>query len=121
LSLSVDIRRDGDIAILTLRGELTTDGETVLRQAAKPLTDQGPARMVLDLSGVSLITSAGLGRLVDLAARVNHQNGRLVLASVSPFVADVLASTRLDRFFEVCEDLDAAMSRVTRPLPTSTR
>ncbi len=117
MSLSVDIQHLGNVAVLKLTGDLTTGNETILQQAAEPLAERGPARVVLDLSGVALITSAGLGRLVYLAARVNHQQGRLVLANVSPFVAGVLASTRLDRFFEVCPDLNAAVSRAAQPPP----
>lgn len=79
----------------------TLDQETPLAEEIGHLLDEGRPRVVLDLSRVQMITSAGLSLLVQLTARANSQGARFVLTSPSPFVQGVLQTTKLVRFFEI--------------------
>jgi anti-sigma B factor antagonist len=58
-------------------------------------------RLVLDLTGVRLVASSALGRLVALNRKVRAVGGLLVLTNLNPLVAQVLAVTRLDKVLEV--------------------
>ncbi len=64
--------------------------------------------LILDLSAVPYIDSAGIGALVG--AYVNHQkDGRsLALVGVSQRVRDALAVTRVEQFFRFFQDLKTA-------------
>ncbi len=78
------------------------------------------SRIVLDLRGLTYINSGGLGLLVQLTARANSQGGRVVVAAPSPFVADVLETTRLNRFFDVAAGTDDAVARLSaQSIPAS--
>jgi anti-sigma B factor antagonist len=65
-------------------------------------------RLVLDLSQVPYIDSAGIGALVG--AYVNHQkDGRsLALVGVTSRVRDALAVTRVEQFFQFYDNQAAA-------------
>jgi anti-sigma B factor antagonist len=65
-------------------------------------------RLILDLSQVPYIDSAGIGALVG--AYVNHQKeGRsLALVGVTSRVRDALAVTRVEQFFQFYETQAAA-------------
>ena len=66
------------------------------------------------------INSGGLGLLVQLTARANSQGGRVVVSAPSPFVADVLETTRLNRFFDVAANTDDAVARLSaKSIPAS--
>ncbi|MFQ5502359.1 MAG: STAS domain-containing protein [Phycisphaerae bacterium] len=95
------------ISILRLEGDLTHDSDLV--SAVTPLMDEKGTRIVLDLTGVEMINSAGLGKLVHLTAEVNSQGGCLRLASPSPFVSGVFEVTQLNRFLKIHPTLDAAI------------
>ncbi|MBX3395018.1 MAG: STAS domain-containing protein [Phycisphaerae bacterium] len=90
----------------------TIDHDSPLAEEIGRLLDEGRPRIVLDLSSVQMITSAGLGLLVQLTARANSQGARFVLTSPSPFVQGVLQITRLIRFFEIHPSRADAMSAV---------
>ena len=112
MSLTVDVQTHSTISILKLNGDLTVSDQGVLSMAAKPLIEREQARIVLDLGAVPFITSSGLGELVRLVAQANSQGGRVLLANPTPFVADVLDTTKLNKFFEVCDSVETALARL---------
>ncbi len=71
---------------------------------AAVLSGIGPVRVILDFSGVAMISSALLGRLVLLQRRVDASKGMLRLCEVSPAVRDVLKTTNLDRILKIDRD-----------------
>jgi len=95
------------VSILRLEGDLTHDCDLV--SAVTPLMDEKGTRIVLDLSAVEMINSAGLGKLVHLTAEINSRGGCLFLANPSPFVSGVFEVTQLNRFLKIHPTLDAAI------------
>ncbi len=103
------------VSIVTLCGHLTGPGVGSLLRSVNELMERPGAKVVIDLHGVEFIGSAGLGDLVRITAQANTQGGRLVLAAPSPFVLGVLETTRLDKFFEICADVDSAIGKMGKP------
>jgi anti-sigma B factor antagonist len=97
----------------------TREGERIIRLSG-PITifnffefqstvrSDTSARLVLDLSQVPYIDSAGIGALVG--AYVNHQKeGRsLALVGVTKRVRDALQVTRVEQFFQFFDTQSAA-------------
>jgi anti-sigma B factor antagonist len=76
---------------------------------------------ILDLSGVQLLSAAGLTELVDLHDRLTHADARLVLAAAPPLVRRVLAITGLDDTMTLADTLDDAIHLMTTPIPQRPR
>jgi anti-anti-sigma factor len=76
--LSVACERRQGIVLLTLEGPLDIYTVRAFRQLVEPL---GPAtvQMVIDLTGVTLLDSAGLGALVSLRNEAHRGGGHLGL------------------------------------------
>jgi anti-sigma B factor antagonist len=72
----------------------------------------GGWRVVVDLSEVMHLSSAGLGMLVTLNKRAKEQNGRLVIASVATPIQDLLRLTKLSRLFTIVDDVEKAKMKV---------
>lgn len=104
-----DAARTGAAQIVKLSGDLR-DGEC-LADLFSAVTGAS-TRLVLDLSDVSFVSSAGLGALVRLVAYANTLEARVALAAPSPFVANLLDVTHLNRFFEIHPSADAAAAAV---------
>ncbi|GII82970.1 anti-sigma factor antagonist [Sphaerisporangium siamense] len=79
------------------------DGSTVatLRPRLHAAVESGVGDMIVDLSGLEMIDSAGLGVLVGTHRRALRAERRLVLRGVPPRVMRVLAITRLHRVLKV--------------------
>ncbi|MGE0479804.1 MAG: STAS domain-containing protein [Phycisphaerae bacterium] len=108
--LIIQSERRGDVHVLRIRGELRDDAPTALVEAVSEHIATRGTRIVLDLSGVSFLGSAGLGALVRVVAQGNAQECQIILAEPTPMVLGVLQVTKLDKFFRVSASVDNAVA-----------
>jgi anti-sigma B factor antagonist len=101
--------RDG-CTIAAIQGPLDESARDSFREQLHPLVGKKGTRLIVDLSGSPRINSAGIGNLVALTADANTNSSRVVLASPQTFVSMVIQVTRLDKFFSIAPDLEAAIA-----------
>jgi len=81
------------------RVDSTNAGE--LGAALDKTVDEGRSNLVLDLSNVEYMSSAGLREMVRVLKRVKRGGGDLRLANPSDRVKEVLELAGLDTIFEI--------------------
>lgn len=102
--MKIEERRTGDITILALTGKLALgDGHELLKDKVGKVVQEGRSQLLLDLSQVPYVDSAGLGELVRAYTAVNRKGGQLKLMGVAKRIKDVLALTKLLTVFEIFE------------------
>ncbi len=108
-----------DLAVVTFAGNLTLGmGLKTADAQLQDLVEKGICRIVLDLTAVPYVDSAGLGTLVHTYGLAQERKGMLRLCGVTERVAALLKLTRMDAVLPV--DADAAASLVAigaSPLP----
>lgn len=91
-----------DVAVVWLVGRIVLGEETrTLRAKVKGLFDEGYKKVVLNVDGVTLIDSAGLGALVALHYSANSCGASLRLCQLGSKFKDLLYITRLHTIFEI--------------------
>ncbi len=109
--LQVDIEKPNPgVAVVRFTGPLTlgTSLHAVDAQLQKMIRD-GAARVVLDLTEVPYMDSAGLGVLVQASGIAKQQGGDLRLCGVSQRVAELITMTRTDGLLPMDSDVAASM------------
>ena len=76
----------------------------------------GRRDVVIDLSALAFVDSAGMGVLVTLYKRLTARGRRVVLAAAQPYVLRVMRVIRLDGIFEVFTDVPEACRALQEPL-----
>lgn len=71
-------------------------------------TENGPARVILDLSMVKFIDSSGLGAIVAAMKQLGRER-KLDLAGLTPMVEKVFRLTRMDTVFNLYTTLPDAL------------
>jgi anti-sigma B factor antagonist len=105
MSLTVKVRQSQGVAILDLSGRITLGEATgMLRDAVKDALSKGSQNILLNLSEVSYIDSAGLGELVGCSTTVRNSGGKLKLLGLQKKIRDLMQITKLHTIFEVMED-----------------
>lgn len=101
LSLSVEASRLGDAIVLHCKGRIVFRDEVV--ELSKVVGDVIPAArcVVLDLHGVSVIDSAGLGELVALHMWAQANACALKITGLSSRIRRLLELTNLTSVFEI--------------------
>ena len=125
--MAIHARKQEGVQILTLAGEFTVgrhmtrpldlQGRPVedLREALVALLEAGEKNIILDLSVVTFIDSAGLGELVACRKRTLERGGDIKLLQPAAKVRQLLVMTLLTQIFEIHEDLGAAIESFRKP------
>jgi len=110
LKLSLETRNRGDVMIVHCQGRIVyRDEAAALSRLVGEILENG-GKVVLDLSGVSSIDSAGLGELAFLYTWARSQNADLKCANPSPLVRELLDLTNLDSVLEIHPSVPEALA-----------
>jgi anti-anti-sigma factor len=93
--LSIEVERDPDEVVFHLTGEIDVLTVAQLSTLVTEVLGDPPARIVLDMAGVTFCDSQGLGTLVVLSRKAQHARTVLALANVGDFLMRVLDITGL--------------------------
>ncbi len=72
------------------------------------IDDEKPKRLVVDLSNVPYIDSSGLAVLIGAMQSLELEGGIFLLAGAQEGVRMILESARLDQYFRLFPDVEAA-------------
>jgi anti-anti-sigma factor len=100
------------ITKVNLRGRLDVAGVEAI-EAAFARFAGARQRLIVDLSRVSFIASAGLRTLAMAARRTADDEGRMVFLLPDPSVEAVLITTGLDRLVPICRTIADAVQAVS--------
>ena len=92
----------GQVAVVRITGDITLNkgGDVLLKDKIQSLLQQNQKNILLDMSGVSYVDSAGLGELVQAYATTKNRGGALKLVSVTKRLKDLLVVTKLLTVFD---------------------
>jgi anti-sigma B factor antagonist len=108
--LQITESEQGGISVLALAGELTLDdGDLAFGRYADQMIAAGRLQIVLDLSEVTYIDSAGVGMLVAKSKRVAQHGGSIRLARLTARSHHLLGLLKLKLVFEIYDDIESAV------------
>ncbi|HVG83906.1 MAG TPA: STAS domain-containing protein [Vicinamibacterales bacterium] len=108
--LQIAEHQQGDVAVITLAGELTLDdGDLAFGRYVDQMIADGRSRIVVDLSSVSHIDSAGVGMLVAESKRVTKHGGAMRLARLTARSHHLFGMLKLKFVFEIYDDVESAV------------
>ena len=114
-TLRVEVQDQDGSQVVTFRDRLLFD-DRVVREVADQLNaalpNDRPIKLVIDFSGVDLISSSLLGKLILLQRRVDQSSGQMRLCELSPTVMTVFKTSNLDQIFTLVRDRRAALAEV---------
>jgi anti-anti-sigma factor len=113
----IQTQDQGGVTIVRFKDRQLFDEPTVreVGEELLALLPEGePCKIVLDFTGVDLVSSAMLGKLIVLQRRIAEPGGKLRICEISPNVYSVLKSTNLVRFFQTCRDTGEALEALAR-------
>jgi anti-sigma B factor antagonist len=109
MKLDLETRAIDDVTVLYCRGRFTyRDEATAFSQKIAELLPHA-RRVVVELSGLEVIDSAGLGELVVVHMWIKASGCSLKLAGANPRVRQLLELTNLLSVFDVHRTLDDAL------------
>ena len=114
--MKLDSRTYADTLVVAPAGRLDHDNCEAFRAGLQPHLDQALAarkRIVVDLSGLEYVSSAGLRCFMLAAKQAGAQGGKIVLAALRPVVAEIFQISRFDMVFELHPSVREALAAVS--------
>lgn len=109
--MDYQIRTENDVKIIAMDGELnSTTSDPAYKQISKQL--EPGERVILDMTHVNYMSSAGIRTLLLLYRSIKESNGRVVLVGLSEDIQDTLSLTGFLEFFDTRNTLDAALKAI---------
>ena len=96
--------------VLPLQGEIDLHVSPSVTASLNAMIEKKPERLVVDLSSVTYIDSAGLAALIGAMQRVEGYGGKFLLAGLQETMREIFQSSRLDQVFQIFQDADAALA-----------
>ena len=96
--------------VLPLEGQIDLNVSPKVTEAINELIKERPARLVVDLSRVNYIDSAGLTVLINATRDMEDYGGIFMLAGVREEVRPILETARLENFFLIFPSVEEALS-----------
>jgi len=95
--------------VLPLKGEIDLHVSPSITASLNRMIEKKPKRLVVDLSDVTYIDSAGLAALIQAMQKVKGYGGKFLLAGLQETVRSIFEISRLDQVFQIFPDTDAAL------------
>ncbi len=110
LKLSLETRQRGEVVIVHCQGRIVyRDEANALSSVVGEVLQQG-RKVILDLSGVSVIDSAGIGELVLLYTQAQAKRAELKYANPRPYVRNLFDLTQVGSFLEIHPSVGEALA-----------
>jgi len=111
--LEINVERTDDYSVCRPAGELDAYTVGQFREALAELAEE--KRLLIDLSDVPFMDSAGLGALIGGIRRTRENEGEVAVACNRPTLTRLLHTTGFDRIVPVKESLEEALEALNEP------
>lgn len=110
--MQIEFKQKGNVGLIELKGDLNVVQVDAFREAFKNWFTPNPAikNVVVDLSQVPMIDSAGLGLLIAFLKQIRERDGDLHLAGLQKRVRLVFEITRTKRIFGIYDSQAEAVA-----------
>lgn len=108
-NLKLDIVEQDDKAIVRVQGDVDAYNSSELKEQLRNLiSTTSKKKIVLDLSSVSYMDSAGLGTLVVILKDAKINGKEFILSSLKESILRIFKLTHLDKIFKITDTVEEA-------------
>src|SRR5262245_2843061 len=98
----------GDAQVLSLTGRLDAEAAAELEQRCRQLIESHIRTLIINVSTLDYLGSAGLRTLLSTGKNLQSKNGKLILVAATGPVRQAIEHAGFDKVFQVCTTLDEA-------------
>ena len=114
----LEIEALGDVTVVHFRDPRISDPleiDDVGRQISHLIESDHCTKLVIDFSPVEFLSSAMIGKLISLHRKVKVRKAALRLCNLQRQIQEIFNLCSLERIFDVCADLAAAIASFGQP------
>jgi anti-sigma B factor antagonist len=108
----LEVEDIGDVTVVNFVDRKILDEQNIQvigEQLFSLVEEVGRRKLLLNFGNVEYLSSAALGKLITLNKKLQSHSGRLILCNIAPQIYEVFEITKLDKFFKIQKDEQAAL------------
>lgn len=107
--MEINIKMVQEVSVAELAGEIDANTAPSIQEKILPLAQPG-SKILLDMTQVPYMSSAGLRMLLSLYRQTTAKEGKLVLVGLTEDIQDTMSVTGFLDFFTTCETLESGLA-----------
>jgi anti-sigma B factor antagonist len=101
--------KEWEVDVFTIYGRVDSEHAPELEAAGRRILESGHRKLILNLSAVQYLSSAGLCTLITLGKLAQAHHGRIMLCNPAPAIRQILELGGLDQMFPFYPSVDEAL------------
>ncbi|MBD5403449.1 MAG: anti-sigma factor antagonist [Treponema sp.] len=110
--MELKIRKNGDIYIIDVNGEMDLYNSYKLKELVMKMIEKSIKVFIINLEQVDYIDSSGIGALIYISSTIKKMNLKLALSNVHGSVKKVIELTKLMGYFPIANSVEEALMMV---------
>lgn len=102
-----------DTLVVFMSGGIFVSNLSDFREMMEQQKKSGTVNLVLDCNALDFIGSSAIGYLVNANESYRKNGKRIWLTSLSDEIMDVFSTLSIDSFFDICENTETALNRIS--------
>lgn len=98
--MEVQVEEKGDVIVISVQGRLDAASSPQLEKKINAIIESGHFKIILNLSGVDYLSSAGMRLMLSVSKKLKHLEGKIVACGLNDDVMDVI---KMAGFHQVLE------------------
>ena len=107
--MNIDKTKDGETLVITPEFNLDAQTEKLFQESVLESIDSGEKSILLDLSRVAYMSSAGLRAMLIIAKKQKDNGGVIAVCGLQESVADIFSVSGFDAIVDIYTDRDAGL------------
>ena len=109
--MKINLKSQEEVMVAELDGDIDANTAPEVRDKVLPLVAPG-SKILLDLTKVPYLSSAGLRVLLVLYRQASSKDGKLVLVGLSEEIIDIMSITGFLDFFTTSETIETGLMAI---------
>lgn len=108
----IEVSEVGEVAVVNFIDKRILDEQniqTIGEQLFELVESEGRKKLLLNFKNVEYLSSAALGKLINLNNKVRKAAGQLRLCSIKPEIYEVFEITKLNKVFQIFDKPETAL------------
>ncbi|HOJ71435.1 MAG TPA: STAS domain-containing protein [Syntrophorhabdaceae bacterium] len=110
--MEIDFRKEGRAQIASVKGRIDAVTAPEFEKKMLEVIEQGERTILINMSGLEYISSAGLRSILTIAKKLKAENGEVFFAALQGAVEEVFKISGFHSIFKVFDSEKSALEKI---------
>jgi anti-anti-sigma factor len=111
--LRANVRRQGELAIIDLEGDVTIFAEEAISRAYQEASDDNPTNIALNFTRSEYINSAGIAVIINIVTEARKNSQRIFIVGLTPHFQKIFKMVGLAQYAQILDTEEEVHSHLS--------